>query len=204
MPRVENVITQKHFFDKVPLALPEIKSAPIRTLEQVLYEDWASTALAIGSVYVPNFSVKESESLTKAYLKASKSKTWRYSLDYWEIVLEDLYQLPKTTRNLPVGFPPQTQNWITDIRSATLAVFEKLKIGGYEPNAQLSPNYPRHLQMTDAVRLMTEFFWSGGVKYRPEASDWLIGHLSFHYWLSLKRRMDEAHAIAAAACLEKE
>lgn len=175
MPRIESVIVQNHFFDKVPLKLPEIKGIPTRTLEQVLRQDWTQTLIKIGKIYVPSFS--------------DEKNTWVHTLGWWELLLQGLDEQSESARKFPIAFATQTKNWENDIRLATLTSFERFKIGCYEANAQLFSNYPRHLQTTDAIRLTTEFFWSGGVKYREEASDFLIGYLSFLYWARLKNRV---------------
>lgn len=189
MARIESTTTQANFLNRAPVIVPEINYRPSVNLLTALTTDWLATLAKIGQIYVPDFSEGELWSLTH-YI----DHFWPQSYEWWKILLESSILINKpefiTRLRARVAFPAGSPEQETDIRAATITIFEKLKTGSYEFGAALGPHYPDRLRSnTDEIRLMTEFFWSGGTRYRQKSVDWLIGYLSSCYGARLISRV---------------
>lgn len=197
-------VVQGHFLDTVELPKHEILGVPTRTPRQVVEEDFVPTVSIARSIYMPSYSMDETDVFLSAYLWVHKNRRIFDEFTFNQVgedkipaaVLANYHTLAfqlgysDHTRFIdstkPVAYP-LGPDLVADLHHSTLALFTNLRLGVYQGGKKLDPRLLSGSRMSMAI---TEFYWSGGKKNRWEATDYLTWSLLCHYWLVLGRRTE--------------
>ena len=195
-------LRQLHFLDQVSYPEAVYEGIPTRTLRQAFTEDFAATVGTIRGLYVPGYSAGDGQDLFLGSLDLLRRQPEVYKpfLQEWELERLPLGMIANSRTlffplvflngseavdsGVPVAFRTE-KDLAVDIRAVTLRQFEKLKLHALEGGRKVDLG-PESTSKT--LRIITEFYWSGGEKRREEAVDILTWQLLKAYLLALRRR----------------
>ncbi len=192
--------------DLIRPANTESPVAKTRTLADVANTDFFATVLLLRERYIHHFKPNEFEKVvnTLGWLEKPKNLALfeKANLNPNEIkYLPEDVQFSRLTVNLffelgleakhganvkiykePVAFAPNTKEFKPELFAITHKLFEKLK--GYDPqegNVKIEKENDK-----ETLKMISDFYKTGGHEYRNEATDAISAILFRQYWNLLK------------------
>ena len=190
----------------------DLLEMPVRTLRQMLVEDFVSVVSLIRKIYMPHWNKAEISLLESAYVWVMRNhdEFKAYTLASGEALPINVFLFYHSLRFLtdfedgighkdrqeftaPVAFMPGTETFQRDIRQLTFPVFEKLRYT-YDEGKWLEKEGQ---STTRSMWLISRLYWLADPSddYFIEGADVLTRTLLSNYFISLKMRVNTMNFI---------